>query len=461
MMGAMLLSVTSIAQLKVEEDFEAGPAALAGNCWLLNNVKWAGKQETPAYIIAGTGSIYSDPPVNDNNFRTLASPFLDIDGTLSLSFTYQVSPKLKPGATRIIEVGLMDKDGAFIPVGKRAVLDHNTAAGTHEYILSDEPVSGGVYRVMIRMGGTGGDGNARLIMDNLVIDAPYHYSTGCNPAPVAMDDAARYIKGSSFSSPSVLDNDSDPGGEKLTPVLVEGSPDGTITLKVDGTFTFTPHEGFTGTSTTFTYKVVDDGYSLASSNTARVTVEIVEPETTVMHLVGFSGQLQGHHVQLQWEVGDNEGIDYFEVEQSSNGVTFRPVKTVMASNTPGVQRYEVLESEAGAGKLYRLKMVSRKGTAAYSAVIRIEAVKAGGQQLVSNNPVLSSLQVRYNATAAGRATVTVLHTNGMVAFTTREEAHKGLNQYTFPEVSSLKPGTYVLSITTAQGEQLTRLFLKM
>jgi hypothetical protein len=73
----------------------------------------------------------------------------------------------------------------------------------------------------------------------------------------------------------LLANDSDPNNDTMKAVLVSKSPDGTVKLKADGSFTFTPKSGFVGT-TSFTYKVSD---GKASSAVTTVTIDVLAPDS--------------------------------------------------------------------------------------------------------------------------------------------------------------------------------------
>lgn len=460
LLGATLLSCTTYAQ-GIHENFDNGLPALSGTCWQLDNVYYASATENSLYLLQGKGSIYSDPPVNDNNFRTLATPFVDVAGTLTISFDYRLSSALKVGATRILEAGLLDKNGVFTPLGQREILTNSSPVALKTFRVSTGSAPAGVYRVAIRMGGTLGDGNARLLIDNLNTDAPLHYGGGCNPAPTAADDDVVMANGGSFSVSSLLGNDSDPGGERLKAVLVSNSADGNIKINDDGTFTFTASEGFAGNSTSFTYKVVDDGYSPASSNSATVRIKFEEAESTVLQIVSFTGKRSRHEVQLQWVASLNELVQAFEVEQSSDGRAFTSLKTVGATERAGDEHYEVRESEAGASTFYRLKVVNKKGAATYSPVIRVAAPGEGPALALCSNPVVSTLQARYTAADGGRTIVTIHTAGGSVAYIGSKDVQKGLNLVTIDAVQQLRPGTYVLTITNNRGERITSLFQKM
>jgi VCBS repeat-containing protein len=59
------------------------------------------------------------------------------------------------------------------------------------------------------------------------------------------------------AAPGVLGNDTDSDGDALTALLVSDVSNGSLTLNTDGSFTYTPTPGFSG-SDSFTY-VANDG----------------------------------------------------------------------------------------------------------------------------------------------------------------------------------------------------------
>lgn len=74
----------------------------------------------------------------------------------------------------------------------------------------------------------------------------------------------------SVPAPGVLGNDSDPLGEGLTAVLAVDAAHGTVELAADGSFTYTPDAGYSG-SDSFTYTASDQWLS---SPPATVTITI-------------------------------------------------------------------------------------------------------------------------------------------------------------------------------------------
>jgi len=93
-----------------------------------------------------------------------------------------------------------------------------------------------------------------------------------NVAPVAQNDEYNTEEGVQLSilAPGVLGNDNDPDGDPMTAVLDVDASNGTLSLSANGSFTYDPDPGFSG-SDSFTYHA-DDG--ALPSNPAVVTIGV-------------------------------------------------------------------------------------------------------------------------------------------------------------------------------------------
>jgi VCBS repeat-containing protein len=93
-----------------------------------------------------------------------------------------------------------------------------------------------------------------------------------NDAPVASSNNYTVDADAALTVPAagVLANDSDVDGDALAAAIVTGPANGTLAFSTDGSFTYTPNAGFSG-SDGFTY-VVSDGTT--TSSIAAVTVEV-------------------------------------------------------------------------------------------------------------------------------------------------------------------------------------------
>ena len=96
-----------------------------------------------------------------------------------------------------------------------------------------------------------------------------------NVPPTAAADTYTTTAAAPLAVPArgVLGNDDDVEEDQLTALLVAGPDTGDLILNSDGSFTYTPAAGFTGTET-FTYRA-DDGYDRSSPATVTLVVQPV------------------------------------------------------------------------------------------------------------------------------------------------------------------------------------------
>ncbi|GAA4466501.1 Ig-like domain-containing protein [Phytohabitans houttuyneae] len=109
-----------------------------------------------------------------------------------------------------------------------------------------------------------------------------------NSTPAAVADAFTTETGTALTvpAPGVLANDTDADtGDTLTANTATAPRNGTLTLASDGSFTYTPRKGYTGTDT-FTYTVTDS--AAATSAPATVTLTVA-PQPTNQRIVFVAG----------------------------------------------------------------------------------------------------------------------------------------------------------------------------
>ncbi|GLY08035.1 Ig-like domain-containing protein [Actinoplanes sp. NBRC 101535] len=107
-------------------------------------------------------------------------------------------------------------------------------------------------------GSAGGDGEVTVV----------------NSAPTAQPDAATTDTDTAVTVP-VLANDTDPNGDTLTLSASTTPAYGTAVRNADGSITYTPKSGFSGTDT-FTYTAAD-GHGLSDTGTVTITVNNAPP----------------------------------------------------------------------------------------------------------------------------------------------------------------------------------------
>ncbi len=152
----------------------------------------------------------------------------------------------------------------FDPDGDPIVVTTTTVTTAEGVVVTIDPNTGD-YTYTPPVGFTGDDSFEYTICDNgnpalcdtAVVVITVSPDTG--NITVANDDAYNTTPGGTVSG-NVTDNDSDPEGDIQTvnTTPVDDVDNGTLVLNADGTFSYVPNDGFTGTDS-FVYSVCDDG----------------------------------------------------------------------------------------------------------------------------------------------------------------------------------------------------------
>ncbi len=135
-------------------------------------------------------------------------------------------------------------------------------------------------------------------------------------APVAVDDFYTVTASETLviTAPGLLGNDRDLDEDALTIHLEEDVANGTLLLRDDGAFTYTPPVNHSGVER-FRYRA-SDGSNL--SNTSTVTIS-VQPAPTAIELLSFRAEFGEQQVMVRWTTGMERDTWGFHLWRSSTG----------------------------------------------------------------------------------------------------------------------------------------------
>ena len=112
----------------------------------------------------------------------------------------------------------------------------------------------------------------------------------------------------------------------------------------------------------------------------------------------FQAYPQQDKVQLKWLTASEINTDYFEVEHSIDGFSFKKIGEVKAAGYSSTElQYEFLHQQPVIGEnFYRLKQVDRSGDFKYSIIKLVKFTKAGGVALsLFPNPAREALNLHF------------------------------------------------------------------
>ncbi len=238
---------------------------------------------------------------NDNAQWSIAGPVVTGEGSTA-DYTVSLAGVFQAGEVVSVDLGLTDIDttsgdyGSLSAAISAAVTSNSdvvfdAATGTLTYTA---PADGATMADLIIQLPITSDGISEAPEDYVIALSNPSSSSGLSPTiDPAADDVLTTINGSPVTNPddyftnidtpfvgNVLTNDSDPDGDVLMVVEVDGQPIGapivtdcgTVEMNPNGSFTFTPFPGFSGVDT-FEYTVVDE---FGNQQTETVTITINE-----------------------------------------------------------------------------------------------------------------------------------------------------------------------------------------
>jgi hypothetical protein len=176
-----------------------------------------------------------------------------------------------------------------------------------------------------------------------------------NDSPTASDDSYETTNSETLTvaAPGVLANDDDPDGDSLSATLETGVSHGALSLDADGSFEYTPDDGFVGEDS-FTYRVTDGN---GGADTASVTVSVTEsppqtPDFQVQSIDANGSVTAGEDVVVEYTVentGNATGTQDVTVTAEGTQVAVDAGVTLDAGgSTTGTFRYTTSASDTPA-----------------------------------------------------------------------------------------------------------------
>jgi hypothetical protein len=421
---------------------------LQGKCWFfsdfdINRAGWIPNIEGDGAMVSGTGASATE--------RTgIYTPLLDLSSGTVVSFAYSFNQPVRD--RRWIRIVAIDNNNN--PVATLDSLEVTGAETGHVYNYKHQLNLTGNYILCISYRGVGGA--TRIAIDELNIDAAPHYSAACNVAPVSLKDKFSGTA-SHTAAGNVLSNDYDPNHETMAAYLMTESPDGRIELQKDGSFVFTPKDGFSGNSTQFTYKVCDNGSPALCSINTTATIRFPGKST----LTSFEALYSRKEVALNWNAGSDNHSRIFEVERSLDGEYYKKIGEVKAEEAVASGQYifndKMHEQERKNDLYYRLRQVDGNNRVTYSKVLilRSYGTKSVAAVSVTPDPNVNDIQVNVQLKEKSFVMVRVTDNNGSELIKQSAIGDFGSNVYNIEGTSQLQPGMYQLEVIINSNERLT------
>lgn len=173
-------------------------------------------------------------------------------------------------------------------------------------------------------------------------------------------------------------------------------------------------------------------------------------------LISFTGKVVSDKPNLSWTTASEENFDHFEIERSATGADFKTISQVSPKglNSNGASYTTVDAYPFNGVNFYRLKMVDRDGSFAYSDVIKLVTGKKGmAVTQLFPNPAKDVLYVELQSDKKQVLTAIIFDVTGKQLQVNQVAVGEGINNTTLG-LSKLAGGTYILQYKNQQGESL-------
>jgi hypothetical protein len=185
------------------------------------------------------------------------------------------------------------------------------------------------------------------------------------------------------------------------------------------------------------------------------TASPLDPTITLLNqwplpvtLTEFSAHESGSIIQLVWKVASESNIEKYEVERSTDAVTFRKFGEVVARNTGNADQYSFPDNQFSNGNnYYRLKIIERNGTSKYSAIVRVSINARGELITIYPNPVVNkNFSLSFTNIPRGGYQVLLYNNAGQLVYQ-QSINHSGGSSSRVITIDKMLPGLYQLRIT--------------
>lgn len=424
---------------------------LQNNCWDFRGLEILTGTD---FAINGDASLITKKDSRQSNFLT---PILSVSREVSISFDLRYINPSK-GRQEII-LSLTDVHNKLVQELDRVVLNNRIPA-INRFSNRYPVYTPGAYKLQISF--LNSDQDARIIIDELAISAGSFYPGGCNRPPISTSDLITG-KANRTASGSILANDSEPDNEPVSVFVISPSPNGTVSILPDNSFTFSPYPGFSGDETYFSYQLCDKGLPSLCGEETLVRIKFPSAAIIPFSLIDFRGAYQSNGtVLLSWTTNFETNSAFFDIERSTDGIKWSNVGRMINQGTSGNQNRYNFQDDAGKrialkkDLYYRLKQVDQNGTVAVSRLLLVRVYNSAAVKMVSvsPNPAVNDIGVNIELNEAAMVSMKVRNSAGIEVLRKLVKTSSGRHYYQIEGSSAIPPGAYILELVINSRERL-------
>lgn len=166
-------------------------------------------------------------------------------------------------------------------------------------------------------------------------------------------------------------------------------------------------------------------------------------------------------VQIDWTAYSEENLSRYEVERSTNGLTFTAIGTVSALNSTAETRYGFFDANPQPGvNFYRLRNVDLDGKTGFSSIVKVNLDKNVKGFTLYPNPVINGyLSFQSANLVKGNYNVRVFNAGGQQVYSQRISHTGGAINQTIQLPAGTLPGMYTILVNGEEGNVMSKTFI--
>ena len=170
----------------------------------------------------------------------------------------------------------------------------------------------------------------------------------------------------------------------------------------------------------------------------------------------FNARLQNKSGLISWNTDSEEGVAYFQVERSANGLEYAAVTgRISPSSSGSYLEQNDLVNFRSTEVYYRLKYVSSGGQVFYTNAIRLFIRRNNGFELiVSPNPTANLFRINFTSDRNQSAEINITNSIGSVVYRSIEQVNTGINEWMITDAAKWSPGQYIIQCKV--GDEIFR-----
>jgi hypothetical protein len=220
--------------------------------------------------------------------------------------------------------------------------------------------------------------------------------------------------------------------------IISGSTGPTIYVNKPGTYIVTQY--------------LQEGCSTYAADTIQVYALTPCQALSNNKVVDFHGKLVHTQLRLDWKVQDNQQVQFFEVQKSSDGINFTTVGEVSKLPSGSSYNYQMTNESNKLKFYYRIKLINTNNTKSYSALLKLSAFTAGMYTAtIYPNPVRNEMYMQVLSPVNAMMQVDIYDVSGKQILSISRLVQEGVNAISFEETGKMVSGMYVV-VTRLNGE---------